>query len=68
MGPFTNASAAIDYVDKTKPAAQGRIFPWLPADKYSFLIISNANLDVLKQNKDLPGYRKLITEILPGKF
>ena len=68
MGPFINASAAVDYVDKTKPIAQGRIFPWLPADKYSFLIISNTNLDLLKTNKDLPGYKKMLTETLPGKF
>ncbi len=68
MGPFINAAAAVDYVDKTKPVAQGRIFPWLPADKYSFLIISNTNLDLLKTNKDLPAYKKMLTETLPGKF
>jgi tetratricopeptide (TPR) repeat protein len=68
IGPFKDAAGAVDYIEKTKPQTAGRILPWLAADKYSFLIISNANLDVLKQNKDLPAYKKLIVETLPGKF
>jgi tetratricopeptide (TPR) repeat protein len=68
IGPFKDAGTAVDYVDKTKPSTAGRILPWLSAEKYSFLIISNANLDVLKENKDLPAYRKMMTGILPGKF
>jgi tetratricopeptide (TPR) repeat protein len=68
IGPFKDAAMATDYVTKTKPQAAGSILPWLSADKFSFLIISNANLQLLNENKDLPAYRKLITETLPGKF
>jgi tetratricopeptide (TPR) repeat protein len=68
LGPFKNAGEAVDYVDKTRPAAPGNILPWLGAEKYSFIIINNTNLELLKQSKDLTGYRKLLTETLPGKF
>lgn len=68
LGPFKDAAAAVDYVDKTRPAASSRIMPWLSAEKFGFLIINNTNLTLLKESKDLPAYRKLITETLPGKF
>ncbi len=68
LGPFKNAGEAVDYVDKTRPATAGNILPWLGADKYSFLIINNANLELLKESKDLPGYKKMLTETLPGRF
>ncbi len=68
LGPFKNAGEAMDYIDKARPAAAGNILPWLGAEKYSFLIINNTNLELLKQSKDLPGYKKMLTETLPGKF
>jgi outer membrane protein assembly factor BamD (BamD/ComL family) len=68
QGPFTNASAALDYIDKVKPVAKSRIVPWLAADKYSFLVISNANLDVLKSGKDMDAYKQLLQKAFPGKF
>lgn len=68
IGPFKDAAMATDYVTKTKPQTAGSILPWLSAEKFSFLIIDNANLQLLNENKDLPAYRKLITETLPGKF
>jgi tetratricopeptide (TPR) repeat protein len=68
LGPFKNAGEAVDYIDKTRPAAAGNILPWLGTDKYSFLIINNTNLELLKESKDLSGYKKLLTETLPGKF
>lgn len=68
QGPFTNASAAVDYIDKVKPVAKSRIVPWLAADKYSFLVISNANLEVLKSGKDMDAYKQLLQKAFPGKF
>jgi outer membrane protein assembly factor BamD (BamD/ComL family) len=68
MGPFTDAASAVDYVDNTKPSTAGRILPWLDQSKYSYLIISKANLDLLKENKDLQAYKNLIRQSLPGKF
>jgi outer membrane protein assembly factor BamD (BamD/ComL family) len=68
QGPFTDAAAAMDYIDKVKPVTPGRILPWLAADKYSFLIISNTNLEALKANKDVSGYKQLLKQTFPGKF
>ena len=68
IGPFTDALGALDYIDKVKPVTAGKILPWLTPDKFSFLMISQANLDVLGENKDLEGYKKLIQKALPGKF
>ena len=64
---FADASAAIIYADRLKKNAPSEV-SWLPANKYSFLIISDANLQVLKANKDLPGYLKLLNTKYPGKF
>jgi len=66
--PFANAQAAIDYVQQTKPKAAGEIIPWLKADKYSFSIISEANLEILKSNPDLAAYKLFLDQNLPGKF
>ncbi len=68
VGPFKDAAAALDYVNKTRPITATRIIPWLTTDKYTYSMISNANLDVLKQTKDLAGYKALLQKVLPGKF
>ena len=68
QGPFSDAAAAIDYIDKVKPNTSRGILPWLSAEKYSFLIISDQNLEVLKNSKDLDSYKQLIQKAIPGKF
>ncbi|MBC7650289.1 MAG: hypothetical protein H7101_00915 [Deinococcales bacterium] len=68
IGPFANAGEAVDYIDKTKPSAAGRIVPWLQAGKYSFSIISNSNLDLIKADKDVAGYTQFLKSIFPDKF
>ncbi len=68
LGPFSDAASALIYVNKVKPQAPGVIIPWLKSDKYSFTIISQPNLDILNDTKDLQGYKSLIEKILPGKF
>ncbi|MEO7263420.1 MAG: tetratricopeptide repeat protein [Ferruginibacter sp.] len=65
--PFTDADAAIKYYDKIKRAAPAEI-SWLPANKYSFLIISEANLQLLKSNKDIDTYKKLLNVNYGNKF
>ncbi|MEO8763639.1 MAG: tetratricopeptide repeat protein, partial [Ginsengibacter sp.] len=64
---FETADAAISYRDKIKKDAASEI-SWLPADKYSFYIISPANLELLKQNKSLQNYIELLNKKYPGKF
>lgn len=68
IGPFTDAATGLAYIDKTKPLAPTRILPWLTASKYSFTLISQSNLDVMKDTKDIEGYKKLLHQALPDKF
>ncbi len=68
IGPFVKAYFALDYLDKTKPYTQNRIIPWLRGNRYNYAIISQANLDLLKQNKDVDTYRQVLHQALPDKF
>jgi outer membrane protein assembly factor BamD (BamD/ComL family) len=68
LGPFSDAATAMIYVNKVKPQAAGTIIPWLKPEKYNFTIISQSNLDILNDTKDLQGYKSLIEKVLPGKF
>ena len=58
MSGFDNAAVALGYLQNVQVVAPRQIVPWLPAGKYSFVIISNDNLEVLKNNQDLEGYRR----------
>lgn len=64
---FETADEAIKFLDRIKKDAPNEV-SWLPADKYSFFIISNTNLELLKQNKDLKNYFELLDKKYPGKF
>jgi hypothetical protein len=64
---FENADAALQFLYKIKKAAPDEV-SWLPAAKYSFLIISDENLRLLHINKNLKVYKDLINKQYPGKF
>jgi hypothetical protein len=66
IGKFADAAAATDYVEKTKKLTANDIIPWMPTAKYSFIIITEANLELLKNRKDLPDYKKFIQQYYPG--
>lgn len=68
VGPFANAGDAVGYINKTKPQAASRIVPWLAKEKYSFLILSGANLTVLKSKKDIQEYRSFLHGVFPDIF
>ncbi len=68
LGPFTSALTATQYIDKTKPLTAGKILPWLTPGKFSYLMISQSNLDLLKSNTDIEGYKKLLHKSLPQEF
>ncbi|MCW3087990.1 MAG: tetratricopeptide repeat protein [Sediminibacterium sp.] len=68
FGPFANAADAVTYIDKTRPLTGTRIIPWLAADKFNFIIISNANMEVLINTQDVAGYRTFMHGIFPDKF
>jgi hypothetical protein len=67
ISSFADADKAIEYYDKIKRSASREV-SWLPANKYSFIIITNENLQLLKANKDISGYRALLNKQYPGKF
>ena len=68
FGPFQNAGEAIVYIDKIRPQAKIQIIPWLTIDKYSFSMISSANMDILLSKNDIEGYHTFIQKIFPDKF
>ncbi|HCL83547.1 MAG TPA: hypothetical protein DIC22_06200, partial [Chitinophagaceae bacterium] len=65
---FGDASAAMAYLDKAGNAAPREIIPWLPANKYFFIVIDDQNLEILKVNKDIPLYKKFLSVYAPDKF
>jgi len=68
VSKFANANDALDYMKNMKALAPREIVPWLPAAKYTFLIISNSNLEMLLNNKDIQAYRKFLQAAYPGTF
>jgi tetratricopeptide (TPR) repeat protein len=67
ISSFTDGAIALQYYDKIKKDASREV-SWLPANKYSFFIISAENLQLLKINKDIAGYKTLLNKQYPGKF
>ena len=65
---FPNAQAALDYMQQAKRLASSEIVPWLKADKYSFFIMTDLNLPLLLEKKDLSSYKQFLEQNLPGKF
>jgi len=68
IAPFNNAADAVAYVDATRPKTATEIIPWLKGGKYSYMIMTNANFDLLKSNKDLEAYKTFLNQYFPGKF
>ena len=68
MNNFESAKAALEYVEKTRKIAGGEIIPWMPAGKYSFIIITVQNLEILKNAKDVNAYKQFLTVTFPGMF
>ncbi len=68
MGLFTDANDAVSYVEKTRPKTVTDIIPWLKGGKYYFTIITENNLQLLKESKELDAYKRFLEEHLPGKF
>ncbi len=68
ISPFKNATEALAYIDQTKPKTANEIIPWLKGGKYSYSIITDKNLEILKNSKDLDKYKKFLDKNVPGKF
>lgn len=67
IASFTDANMALHYYDKIKKDVASEI-SWLPPNKYSFFIITAENLRLLKSNKNLPDYKKLLNTQYPNRF
>lgn len=68
IGDFGSAQEALDYTLKIRSKAANEIIPWLAAGKYAFSIMTDSNLTILQQKKDLGQYKKFLDQNLPGKF
>ena len=68
MSPFKDAQEAITYIESVKPRTPSEILPWLKGGKYSFIILTDANYDLLKVNKDIDAYKAFLDQHFPGKF
>ncbi len=68
ISPFRNAQEATDYVDQTRPITSSQIVPWLKGGKYTFYIITENNLNILKEGKDVEAYKSFLEKHMPGKF
>lgn len=67
LGTFPDASASLSYMDELKKNAK-QIVPWLPADKYNFIIISVRNLDMLKTRRNMEEYKLFLRQYIKDKF
>jgi outer membrane protein assembly factor BamD (BamD/ComL family) len=68
IGNFPTDKDALNYLNSVKALAPRQIVPWLPADKYVFLIMSRPNLQVLLNIKNLNAYHQFLSTAYPGKF
>jgi tetratricopeptide (TPR) repeat protein len=68
INPFKDATEAVAYIDQTKPKTATEIIPWLKGGKYGFYIIDQKNLDLLKANQNIEGYKSFLEKQMPGKF
>lgn len=68
IGNFNNVLQATEYVQKAANLAPKEIIPWLKAEKYSFTIISEKNLEVLKGKPDINLYKKFLEQNSGLKF
>ena len=64
---FANADAAFEFLQQVQKDAPVEV-SWLPANKYSFILISEENLQLLKTNKDIPAYLGVLDKAFPGRF
>ena len=65
---FATDKEAMTYLTSMKALAPRQIVPWLPVGKYSFIIASIPNLQLLLNNKDINAYRQFLNTAYPGKF
>jgi hypothetical protein len=68
IGAFSNILQATDYIQRAKPIAGTQIVPWLKLEKYTFTVISESNLELLKTNPNLENYIKFLEQFSKMKW
>lgn len=68
ISSFDNSNAAIEYLEKARKAAPRDLIPWMPAAKYYFIILTEANLGILQRTQDTDTYKAFLQQMFPGKF
>lgn len=64
---FTDLVTALGYLDKIKKGAPTEM-PWLQANKYYFLPLTDKNLQALKESKNIQKYKDLLNNNLGKRF
>lgn len=64
---FPTAAEAMNFIAKIRKAAPEEI-SWLPPNKYSFILISEENLELLRTKRNLQPYKELLNKAYPGQF
>jgi tetratricopeptide (TPR) repeat protein len=64
---FPDTETAMRFIARARRAAPEEV-SWLPANKYSFVLISESNLTLLQSNKNLAGYLDGLRKQFPGQF
>jgi hypothetical protein len=67
MGPSPDVTSGLSYFEEIRQSARS-IVPWLPADKYNFILISERNLETLKTRKNIEEYKLFIRQYIKDKF
>jgi hypothetical protein len=67
IGPFASLGSAMGYYDEIAPK-MNKIIPWLAANKFQLLTISENNLEILKTRKDISEYLLFIRQYIKDKF
>jgi tetratricopeptide (TPR) repeat protein len=65
---FKNAETGVGFISYLKPIVQKELLTWLDASKYSYIILSEANYNLLQQEPNMVLYQKVLRETFPGKF
>lgn len=67
IGTYADVTSILSYMEELKQNAR-QIVPWLPANKYNFVVISARNLELLKERKNIEEYKTFIRQYIKDKF
>jgi hypothetical protein len=67
INSFPTSKEAKEYIQRAIPASASEIMPWLAANKYSFTLITETNLQLLLEKKDLDAYTQFLEQTLQVK-